>query len=140
MPEAGGGKTSSGLKVEIEAGGVDIFAAMREAHGDVGFVRTFIGSEPGVAVDAKQGTAGGTGIGDEVWGDLVERGSKVGDELQRWLVDAGIVFVFVGLEPIAVVVALEAGEEAEQVGREVPGHGSPRYGVGERKVKRDRIG
>jgi len=128
VPEARGGKTPSGLEVEIKAGGVDIFATVREAHGDVGLVWTLIGGESGVAVDAEQGTAGGAGIGDEVGSDLVEWGSKFGDELQCGLVGTGLVFVFVRLEPLAVVVAPEAAEEAEQVGGEVPGHGSLRYG------------
>ena len=124
MPEPTGGETSARLKVEIEAGGVDVFPAMREPHGDVSFIGPLVGGKASVAVDAEQGSAGGAGIGDQVWTDFVEWAGEFGDELDGGLVGAGFVFVFVRLEPVAIVIALEAGEEAEEVGSEVRRHGN----------------
>ena len=69
----------------------------------------------------------GARIGDQMRRDLVQRRSEIGDELQRWLADAGLVFVFVGQEPVAIVVALQASEEAEEFGSEVGGHGFRSY-------------
>lgn len=122
MPQAGRGETSAGLKVEIKAGRVDIFAAMGEAHGDMRFVRTLVMGESRVTVDAKHGASRGAGIGDEMRRKFRQGYCKVGDETQDRLAHARFPFVLVGLEPLALIVALEATEKLEKLGSEVSGH------------------
>lgn len=67
MPKAGRGETAAGLKMEIEAGRMNIFAAMRESHGDVCFVGALVVGKSRVAVNAEHGTARRARIGDEMW-------------------------------------------------------------------------
>lgn len=122
MPQAGRGETSTGLKVEIKAGRVNVLAAMGKAHSDIGLIGMFVVGEPCVAVDAKHGTARGTGIGDEMGRNLGQGQGEVGDETQDRLAYTGFPFVLVGLEPLTLVVALEASEKLEELGSEVNGH------------------
>src|SRR5215469_7866153 len=109
--------------MQIEARGVDVFAAMGEFHGDVRFVRTLVGRKARIAVNAEQRSAGRARIGDQIRRDVVEDCREICDEPNGWLVCMSFVFIFVRLKPLAIVVALEALEEVEEVGSEVGRHG-----------------
>jgi len=127
MPQARGGKTASGFDVEIEAGGVNVFASVRETHRNVRFVRPLVRRKAGVAVDAEQRAASRARIGYEVGRDFVEGRGEVGYESYGRLMGNGLVFILVRQKPVAIIVAFQTCEESEQVGSEVRWHGSLRY-------------
>ena len=109
--------------MEIEPRRVHVFSAMGEAHGEVRLVGALVGGEAGVAINAKQRSAGAARVGNEMRSDLVQRAREVRDELQRGLAYMSLVFIFVREEPVTVVVAPQAGQEAEEFGSEVGRHG-----------------
>jgi len=137
MPQSTGCERTARLEMQIESRRVDVFTRVREAHGDMGLIRTFVGRESGITVNAEKGPAGRAGIGDQMRRDFIEWRREVGDKTERWLEDEPFVLVLVPQEPIAIVVALEASEETEQVGGEVGGHRNQpkiRGGPGQSKV------
>jgi len=113
MPQARRGETSTGLKVEIKAGRVNVLASMGKPHGDMCFIRTFVMGKSRVAIDAKHGAARWPGIGNQMRRNLGQRRGEVGDEAQDRLADRGFPFFFVRQKPVAIVVALEAGQKAK---------------------------
>src|SRR5207302_3558681 len=108
--------------MEIETWRVHIFAAMGEAHGEMRFVGPLVGGKAGVAINAKQGSAGAARVGSQMPREIVERTCEIRDELQRGLSGVSFVFIFVREEPIAVVIALQASQEAEKFGSEIGWH------------------
>lgn len=135
VPQPRGCEAASGLQVKVEPGRVYVFAAMREAHGEVCFVGTLVGGKSGIAVYAKQRSAGAARIGEQIGRDLVQPSGEIGNKLNRGSMGAGEVFLLVRLEPLALVVPLEAREEAEEVGSEVRGHDRQKYGETAGNVK-----
>jgi len=123
MPQARRGETTGGLEMEVKTGRMNVLAAMGKSHGDVCFVGTLVVGKSGVAVNAEHGTARRARIGDEMRSNFIQGRREVGDEPQDWLAHAGFPLFFVGLKPVAIIVVLEASEEAEEVGGEVNGHG-----------------
>src|SRR5579864_7874492 len=109
--------------MQIKAGGVHIFAAMRKAHGEVRFVGTLVGGKSHIAINAEQRSAGAARVGRQMRRDLVQRACEIRNELQRGLAEMALIFFFVREEPVAVVVALQAGEETEEFGSEIGWHG-----------------
>ena len=102
MPQARRGKTASRFQVKIKAGRMNVFAAMREAHGHVCFVRMLVGRKARVAVDAKQRAARSPWITRQMRRDFVQRSGKFGDEPQRRLVRAGVIYLLVREKPLAL--------------------------------------
>jgi hypothetical protein len=121
MPQTARSETATGLKIQVEAGRVNVFASMGKPHGDVCFVGTLVMGESRVAVDAKHGTARRAGIGDEMRSNFGQERGEVGDKTQDGLAHAGLPLAFVAQEPGAIVVPLEAGEKPKEFGGEVNG-------------------
>src|SRR3954463_1037560 len=94
-----------------------------EEDAAVRLVRALVLREPGVAVDAEERAAARPRIGHQVRTDLDQPGREGLDEVERRLPDVGLVARPVGLEPVAVVVLAQLGEEREQRWRERGGHG-----------------
>jgi hypothetical protein len=70
-------------------------------------------------------------FGRRVISDAGQQGrGKVRDESKRGLMRHGFVFFFVREKPVSVVVALQAGEETEEVWGEVRGHEIQVKGLG----------
>ena len=108
------------LQIEAAAGGL-LHAAPRPPGGEVGFVGELVFAEADVTIDAH---------GDLVrWADVFgcevfEGGVDLVDESEHGCLERALVDFAAGFEPFAVVVAGEAAEELEGLGREVRGHGS----------------
>ena len=122
MPQARRCETSPSLQMQIKSGRVHVFASMREAHGDMRLVGPLVIRKSRVTVDAKHRAPRRPRIGDEMRRDRIQRPGEVGDKTQDWLSDMSFVFVLVGQKPVAIVIALEAGQEAEKFGSEVRRH------------------
>ena len=105
--------------MEVEAGSVCIFGAfMAEVETGVRLVRRLVLAEPRVPMDAEQRATDRSRIGDEVRADLSQVGSELVDEIERRILDHGVVFVFSSLEPIPIVVFGEGAKECEELGAE----------------------
>src|SRR5215471_12381627 len=100
-----------------------VFAAMGELHREVSLVGTLVGRKARVAVNAEQRPASRPRIRYQMGRDVVEHGRKVGDKSNGRLMSLRQVFVSVRLEPLAIVIALQALEEMEELGSEVWRHG-----------------
>jgi len=122
MPQPAGSEAAAGLKMQVETGRVNVFASMGKPHGDVCFVGTLVMGESRVAVDSKHRAARRAGIGDEMRSNFGQGRGEVGDKTQDGLAHRGFPLFFVGQEPVAIVVALEAGEKPKEFGGEVNGH------------------
>ena len=85
-------------------------------------VWTLVGGESGVPVNTEQRSAGAARVGKKMRRDLVQRACAIRDELQRWLANMALIFIFVREEPVTIVVALQTGEEAEEFRSEVGWH------------------
>ena len=127
MPQPAGREASPGFEMEIETRGVHVLAAMREAHGKMRFIGTLVGGKAGVAIDAKQRSAGAARVSDQMRRDVIEWPAKIGDELDRGLARAGLIVLFVGEKPVTVILALEASQEAEEFGSEIGWNGLSHY-------------
>ena len=53
----------------------------------------------------------------------MQRCAEIGDEANRGLMGNRFIFIFVGVKSVAIVVALQASEKTEEIGREVGRHG-----------------
>jgi hypothetical protein len=122
MPQAAAAEDLVGLKVEVETGGVHVFAGgVAEVQAGVGLVGRLVFCEARVAVDAEDRAAVGPRIGDEVRTDLAEVGREVDDELDQRLAHVALEARPVLLEPVAVIVLLQLAQEVEEGGTEVGG-------------------
>src|ERR1051325_8487860 len=92
---------------------------MKEVEADVSLVRRLVFGETRVAVNAEHRAADGTRIGRQVRRGLGERRGEVVDEPQGGLADVAVVALFVGGEPVAVVVRGELPQKGKELRREV---------------------
>ena len=72
--------------------------------------------EADIAIDAEQGTARGTRIGDEIWGNFVQGRGKIGDKSQRRLANGNIEFFLMLKKPVTLVVAFQTGKKRKRSG------------------------
>ena len=98
--------------MQVEAGRVRVLALLvAEVQPDVRLVGRFVLGEPDVAVDAEQRTTLGPRVGAEVRADLHQVRPEIDDEAQRRLPHLGLVAGLLLVEPVAVVVSFEVGQE-----------------------------
>src|SRR6266849_3471292 len=120
MPDAGRAEHAAGLQMNVEARRMNVAAHyVRKARGDMRFVRSLVRREPHVSVDAKHRTARRARVGNQLWADLPEPRSEVGDECEHRLTNVAFVARTIRLEPFASVVAPQFLQEAEQVTAEM---------------------
>ena len=79
-------------------------AGMRKVDADVRLEWALVRCKAGIAINAKQGTAGGPRIGDEEQTDLFKLRRKAANERQRRFNNGRLVSRFVFREPLTVVV------------------------------------
>jgi len=89
-------------------------AGMRKVNANVRLERTLVIGEAGVAINAKQGAAGGPRVGDEVRTDRVQMGRKAANERKRRLDNGRLVSRLILREPLAVVVPLYSGRRIQK--------------------------
>ena len=119
MPDPAAGEDFARRQVQVEAGRVHVLGLLvLEPDARRGLVRRLVLREARVAVDAEQRAADAPGVGPQVRADLAQVRLEVLDEGERRLEHVGLVAVLVGVEPLAVVVLLQVGEEAEQLASE----------------------
>src|SRR2546423_1259162 len=58
-------------------------------------------------------------IGDEMWSDFRQTGTKIADETQRGIADVALVALLVGRKPGAVVVLAQLAEKLQRPQREI---------------------
>src|SRR5262249_54192790 len=92
-----------------------LFRLEREEESRVGLVGRLVAAEPGVTVDPQQRAARGVRVGGEMRADRPKPGGDGGDESQQRIAPLAEGPVLVLVEPLAVVVAPELAEEAEEV-------------------------
>src|SRR5713101_9905853 len=120
MPDAGRAEHAARLQMNVEAWCMNVAAHyVRKARGDMRFVRSLVRREPHVSVDAKHRTTRRARVGDQLWADLPEPRSEVGDEREHWLTNVAFIACTIRLEPFAPVVAPQFLQEAEQVRAEM---------------------
>jgi hypothetical protein len=89
-------------------------SAGREYGGYLGFIWSFVGTEPDIAVNAKQGVFG---IHNKFRGALLDGRPKRRHQLCHRSFDLPFIYVLVGSKPFPVVVPLELPQESERIGR-----------------------
>src|SRR5262245_35946163 len=95
-------KTSASVLVEF---------AMPEARRDLRLVGGLVGTEPGVAIDAVDGSGR---VGDEIRSAACEMGVERLDEGYHRRLDGGLEQLLTGSKPLAPVVLFQLAEESER--------------------------
>src|SRR5581483_2115736 len=101
---------STGLEVKVEAGSVRVFGTDAEADADVSLVRALVVREAHIAIDAEQRRLR---VATQMRADPMKRFGGVEHETDARFFDDRLVLCLVLLEPLATIVALQAGQKIE---------------------------
>src|SRR5262249_10916700 len=108
-------KHSPRFEVQVKARRMGIAASFMAKMGpSVGLVGLLVSGEAHIAMDAKQRAPIGASVGHEARADLPQGWPNITDEAQHGTTHIPLIALFVGLKPLAVVVAAQCLKESKQ--------------------------